>query len=483
MKTNDYTAHEILDAHLRTDLTSFIHKSFNTIAPGKGYDPNWHVRALAYQLEQVQLGRVKRLVITMPPRMLKSISASVAFPAYLLGHDPGKRIVCVTYAEDLSELHARDCRAVMESDWYRRIFPKTRIGRAKNATLDFETTRRGGRLSTSTGGTLTGRGGSLIIIDDPLRAADGMSVAKRATALDWFRNTLSSRLDDKRDGAIIVVMQRLHVDDLAGHLLEQGGWTHLNLPAIALEDEEIEISKDQFHLRCEGEVLHETREPLTALESIKQDMGSFHFNAQYQQSPVPDEGNLVKWEWFGTFTAPPGADDKGQIVQSWDMAVKDGENNDFSVCITAHIFRKEVHILDIFRKKLDYPSQRKAVIAQAQKHNAKVILIEAAANGSPLVADLKHLNTPGIPTPIAVKPRGSKVERLSVESHRIEAGDVRLPEKAPWRDEFRSELLAFPHGRHDDQVDALSQILTWSSRDSRSRRNTGVALPIFFTLD
>lgn len=477
MEMNNLTDHEILDTYLRTDLTSFIHKSFNTIAPSKAYQPNWHVRALAHHLEQVRNGKVRRLVITMPPRMLKSISASVAFPAFLLGHDPGKRIVCVTYAEDLSEFHARDCRAVMESDWYRRIFPRTRISRAKNATLDFETTRRGGRLSTSTGGTLTGRGGSLVIIDDPLRAADGMSVAKRTTALDWFRNTLSSRLDDKRDGAIIVVMQRLHVDDLAGHLLEQGGWTHLNLPAIALKDEEIEIGEDLFCYRREGEALHQNREPLSALEIIKQDMGSFHFNAQYQQSPVPDEGNLVKWDWFGIFTEPPGADDKGRIVQSWDMAVKDGENNDYSVCITAHVFHKEIHILDIFRKKLDYPSQRKAVIAQAQKYNTNIILIEAAANGSPLVADLKHLNKPGIPTPIAVIPRGSKVERLSVESHRIEAGDVRLPEKAPWGDDFRIELLAFPHGRHDDQVDALSQLLTWCGRESRYEPEYDVALP------
>ena len=116
----------------------------------------------------------------------------------------------------------------------------------------------------------------------------------------------------------------------------------------------------------------------------------------------------MKWDWFGSFMSTPSAEAPGRIVQSWDMAVRDGENNDYSVCITAHVWRKQVHILDIFRKKLDYPSQRKAVIDLARQYHSRVILIEAAANGSPLVADLRHLNEQGIPTPIAIRPKGSK---------------------------------------------------------------------------
>ncbi|MEC9343736.1 MAG: phage terminase large subunit, partial [Pseudomonadota bacterium] len=151
--------------------------------------------------------------------------------------------------------------------------------------------------------------------------------------------------------------------------------------------------------------------------------------------------------------------------------------------ITAHVFRKEIHILDVFRKKLDYPGQRKVLIKRARQFVAKVILIEKAATGSPLVADLRNMNTPGVPTPIPFLPRGSKVERLSVQTHQIEAGDVRLPQKAEWLDEFLNEIRAFPFGRHDDQVDALSQLLAWAERENRHRRSTGVSMPIFFRID
>jgi hypothetical protein len=180
----------LLDAVLRDDPAAFVQKSFGVVAPGASFRDNWHIHALAHELDRVRRGETKRLLVTMPPRSLKSICASVAAPAYFLGHDPTKRIVCVSYAEDLAAKLARDCRAVMASPWYRRLFPNTRLSRTKNTELDFETTRGGGRLSTSVGGSLTGRGGSLIIIDDPQKPGDAMSEARRASVLDWFRNTL-----------------------------------------------------------------------------------------------------------------------------------------------------------------------------------------------------------------------------------------------------------------------------------------------------
>jgi predicted phage terminase large subunit-like protein len=421
---------------------------------------------MAHQLERVIGGDVKRLLITMPPRSLKSITVSVALPAYVLGHDPTKRIVCVSYAEDLAERHARDCRAVMQAVWFRRLFPHTRLSRQKSAELDFETTRRGGRLSTSVGGTLTGRGGSLIVIDDPQKPTDAMSVAKRATALDWLRNTVMSRLDDQRHDAIVVVTQRLHVDDIVGHLIETGSWTHLNLPAIAVNNEVVELGGGLVHHRRAGEPLHAERMPLDELEKLKESMGTFHFSAQYQQEPIPEAGYLVKSQWFQTYLSAPSPDAPGRIVQSWDFAVKDGEHNDWTVCLTAHVLGNIVHVLDVYRDKIDYPTQRKSVVSLACQHGASVVLIEAAANGGPLIADLRDIGAQGVPTPIAVWPRGSKIERLAIQSHRIEAGEVKLPERALWLDAFRAEIAAFPNGRHDDQVDALSQLLTWVDRDT-----------------
>ena len=199
-----------------------------------------------------------------------------------------------------------------------------------------------------------------------------MSEKRRATTLDWFRNTLSSRLDNKRDDAIIVVMQRLHVEDLAGHLIEAAGWTHLNLPAIATQDENIEIGSDRVHHRRVGEALHAEREPLDELEKQKATMGAFHFSAQYQQTPIPEEGNLIRPAWFGTFTTPPTRGNGSRVIQSWDLAVKEGETNDWSVCITALFEGNRVFVLDVFREHLDYPAQRRAVVAQARDHSANV---------------------------------------------------------------------------------------------------------------
>jgi predicted phage terminase large subunit-like protein len=476
---SEHSDQKILEAVLRVDCASFIAKAFGTVSPGVPFMPNWHIRAIAYQLERVARGEVRRLLITMPPRSLKSISASVAFPAYLLGHDPSKRIVCLSYAEELAEKHARDCRAVMESAWYRSIFPAARLSRRRSAELDFETTKRGGRLSTSVGGTFTGRGGSLIVIDDPQKPTDAMSEKKRASTLDWFRNTLPTRLDDQRNDAIVVVMQRLHVADVAAYLLENDGWTHLNLPAIAIDDANIEIGAGRFHHRKAGELLHPERMPREELDRLKAEMGTFHFEAQLQQNPVPERGNLVQAKWFGAYLTPPSAKAGGRIVQSWDFAVKDGEQNDWTVCITAHVKGNTVHILDVFRERLDYPGQRRAVVHLARKYSTNVVLIEAAASGSPLVADLRQLAAEGVPSPIPILPLGSKVERFSVQSHRIEAGDVYLPERALWRGDFLAEVLSFPFGRYDDQVDALSQLLAWVDRDQK-RSSTTICGPRYY---
>jgi hypothetical protein len=205
----------LLRALLRQNFNAFVEKAFATLAPGQDFDPSWHLKAIAYQLERLRRGEITRLIINMPPRSLKSVTASVAFPAFVLGHDPTRRIICVSYSGDLAKKHANDFRAVAEAAWYRDLFPGMRIGQ-KDSESEIELTARGFRLATSVGGTLTGRGGDLIIIDDPLKPDDAYSEVKRNSANEWFKNTLISRLDDKRSGAILVVMQRIHMDDLTG---------------------------------------------------------------------------------------------------------------------------------------------------------------------------------------------------------------------------------------------------------------------------
>src|SRR5262249_7837947 len=183
--------------------------------------------------------------------------------------NPRLRIICVSYSELLARKHANDCRALMRSDLYRRVFPATRISAAKDTEIEIMTTARGSRLATSVGGTLTGRGGDLLILDDPLKPQEAHSETARNSLKQWYSNTLLSRLDNKAEGAIIVVMQRLHPDDLVGYLLDQGGWTHLNLPAIAEEDAIVCLEAKRHHYRKIGDLLHPERESQAALDELK----------------------------------------------------------------------------------------------------------------------------------------------------------------------------------------------------------------------
>lgn len=464
---------------LLEDRQAFVHKVFHALNHAQTFKPNWHHLAMLHALARVQNGEINRLIITLPPRNLKSIIGSVAWPALLLGLDPSLSIICASYSNELALKFSRDCRAVMMSDWYRSLFPGTVLSRERNSEAEFMTTRRGGRMATSVGGTLTGRGGDILIIDDPLKPDEAMSETARRNVLEWFGNTVVSRLNDKVDGSIVVIMQRLHEEDLAGHLLEQGGWEHLSLPAIADQQERVSIGPDRFFERLPGSVLHPAHEPLSALEQIKHAQGSYTFSAQYQQQPVPAEGMLVRREWLRRYTVAPTRARGDQVIQSWDTASKDGALNDWSVCITALRRKRRLYVLDVLRAKLTFPQLRSRAIRHARASQADVLLIEDAASGTHLLQQLRHDAPSGVPRPIRVKPDGDKVTRMSVQTHQIEAGQLLLPKDAPWLAAFEHELLGFPGTKHDDQVDALAQLLAWKGRASRDR--TMIAGPIVYS--
>ena len=448
----------LLEMKLRSDLSTFIHRAFQTVAPAQTFLYNWHIDAMAWYLEQCATGRIKRLLIILPPRHLKSICASDAFPAWVLGHDPTKRVICASYAADLAAKHARDCRAIMESDWYQLVFPQTRLSREKNAEMDFMTTRQGYRYATSVGGTLTGRGGNLIVIDDPIKPEDAMSDARRAAVNEWYDRTLYSRLDSKRDDVIILIMQRLHLEDLAGYVLAKEPWIHLNLPAIAEVEHRIPIGPNQFHLRRVGDLLHEARESKADLDRIKATIGSYNWYAQYQQRPVPLEGEIINWGWFLFYDEVPSRRGGDRIIQSWDTASTAGELSDYSVCMTFLVRANENFLLDVLREKLNYPDSRRRIIDHAFKFAADTVIIENKGSGTSLIQDLRADS--GAPTIIAFQPDGDKITRMAAQSAKIEGKQVLLPRRGEWLDELRAELMQFPYGRYDDQVDSLSQFLS-----------------------
>jgi predicted phage terminase large subunit-like protein len=444
-----------LDAACRSEFVTFIGKCFYTLAPNAVFHMNWHIESMAYHAELVRLGKLRRLLVNVPPRSLKSIVYSVALPAFILGHDPSKRLIVVSYGTELSVKQAIDFRAIMNSSWYRRVFPETRISAAKNTETEVMTTAGGHRLATSIDGTLTGRGGDLIIIDDPLKPLDALSESRREKVNQWYFNTLLSRLDDKQTGAVVVVMQRLHMDDLSGALLRDAGeWTHLKLQAIAEVDEQTLIGSRRSYQRQAGDVLHPEREPMSRLELSRAQLGSDTFTAQYQQAPVPPGGAMIKRAWVGRYEQLPSS--RGRlIIQSWDTANKEGGQNDWSVCTTWLIHENTYYLVDVLRGRFDYPTLKARVLEHANLHRPSKILVEDAGVGTALVQEL----APSRFSAIAIKPERDKITRMSIQSGKFESGKVFFPRWAPWLAELEMELFAFPGARHDDQVDSISQAL------------------------
>jgi len=452
---------EALDAILRRDLASFTAKVFETVLPGEQFLENWLIECLAWRLAPAASGKRMRLIVNLPPRSLKSIAASVALPAWLLGHNPACRIITVSYADDLARKHARDTRIIMESPWYKRVFPATRVNRRKNTETELTTTCHGFRLASSIGGTLTGRGGNVIIVDDPIKPAEVESELERKRVNEWYDTTLFSRLDDKNAGAIILVMQRLHQDDLTGHLVEKGEFEVLSLPAIAIEDETLPIGDQREHHRAVGEALHPAREDLDTLQSIKSSIGSRIFAAHYQQSPVPAEGNLFKAAWIKRYPSLPPRETFRDLIQSWDTATKIGETNDYSVCTTWGLYHNTYYLLDVRRDRWEFPDLLRTVIAHAASHRVNTVLIEDANSGAALIQSLRQQSNLNV---VGVKVLVDKMTRAAQQSAVFEAGRVLLPEQAPWLGEYEKELLGFPNGKYDDQVDSTVQFLQWAAQ-------------------
>ena len=458
--------YDLLSMVLRTDLSAFTEKVFHTLVPGNTYYRNWHIDAITYQLSECLAGRNRRLIVTQPPRSLKSVTVSVAFVAWALGHDPSLKFACVSYASELAMLFHRQFRQIVKSTWYRAVFPEMRLKR--DTDLECVTMSNGGRITLSVGGSVTGRGADIIIIDDPLKAQDAHSEKIRTSVNDWVDSTLITRQNDKRKGIIILVMQRLHEDDLAGKLLSDGGWEHLDLPAIALADQKIAVGPEQYHFRKEGDVLHAEREPLEILNELKAQIGSLVFSAQYQQSPVPAEGNIIKRDWFVRYSERPKHDSGRSIVQSWDCASATGDRNDYSVCTTWIMEQHEYVLLDVWRGRKDFPGLRNMVMELAERFEPDEVLIESAGPGQHLIDELTSSPFDFETPVIGITPEGSKIDRMVGQSGCIEAGQVQLPKDAPWLDVFLNEVLAFPNSRHDDQIDSMSQFLRWARTSEKN---------------
>ncbi|HZR31150.1 MAG TPA: phage terminase large subunit [Terriglobales bacterium] len=449
---------------LRRDFFTFLERSFHELNPQTTFWPNWHIEKIAAGLESCRRGETRRLIINVPPRSLKSHCASVAFVAWLLGHNPSTQVICASYAQDLANKHAIDCRALLASDWYQRLFPGARLSPQRQAVQEFMTTEKGFRLATSVGGVLTGRGADFLIIDDPLKPDEALSESQRTAVNDWYDHTLYSRLNDKRNGCIILIMQRLHEDDLVGHVKAQESWESLCFPAIAEEDE-IHVIPTLFKSRTVrrrlGEALHPQREPLELLQHLRETQGEYNFAGQYQQAPAPLGGGMIKQSWFQYYTPADLPPTFELVFQSWDTANKNTELSDFSVCTTWGMQNRQLYLLHVLRKRMDYPELKRAVHAQAEEFRPINVLIEDKASGTQLIQELVYERVHGV---TRYAPTMDKIMRLHSASATIENGFVFLPPKAVWLAEYLHELTTFPKSKHDDQTDSTSQALDWAKQ-------------------
>lgn len=442
-------------------FSNYIPKAWPIIEPSTRLMMNWHIDCIAEHLEAVMVGQIQNLVINLPPRNLKSDIVSVLWPTWAWTERAWLQFIFISYAQHLSDKFSRDRRQLIESQWYRdRWGNMVQLADDQNQKKEFANTARGSMFATSVGGTLTGKGADIIVIDDGINPEEAESKAEREASIRFIKNTVSTRLNDKKRGAIIEISQRTHKHDISGTLLAEGTYVHLKLPAEAIEKQVITFPMSgRIITRNPGDLLHGEREDKAVLKKLRGGMTERAYRAQVQQSPASEEGNFIKRQWFRYWskaTLPVSA--WSEMIQSWDLSFKDSKDSSYVVGQVWARYGLDFFLLDQVREQMNFPDTKRAFRMMTEKWpDAYAKLVEDKANGPAILDDLKSEIT-GL---IAIEPDGSKEARLAAQSHFIESGHVYLPEPSlvPWVDGYIEELCEFPEGDFDDQVDATSQAL------------------------
>lgn len=446
----------LLEAIIRQDFPSFIGKVFSTINPGAKYHSNWHIDLIADYLEAARSGEIKRLIINMPPRALKSVCISVAWPAWLLAQTPESRIMAASYSSVLSVKHSLDTKLVLESDWYKKLFPKTRLSRKHNCKNKFLTTQNGFRFATSVGGSATGEGGDYLIVDDPHNPTQINSIKLRNKAIDWFEQTFVTRLNDSKNGVIVVVMQRLHEEDLSAQLISSGDWELLKIPMVAPKNLYYSIGEKKYEFN-QDEILNSKRINADFILKIEKEMGARNFAAQFLQEPLPSNYNLLSEEDISFYHELPEKFD--YYIQSWDTALKTTEKSDFSVGTCFGIVDNRYYLVSMIRKKLAYPDLKQTIEKFAKRYLPKHILVEDKASGQSIIQDLKLVGYVNIKP---IRPKFDKVTRFASVVDLFQIGKILLPKQSSFNRSLLRELTTFPNSKNDDIVDSVSQFLNFS---------------------
>lgn len=452
----------------RRSLKAFTRAVWPLVEPGTSFVDGMPIDAIVIHLEALTRGDITRLLVNIPPRHMKSTLISVIWPVWCWIHNPEDRFLCASYALSLSIRDNRRKRILIESDWFQQRYGHLfQLSGDQNLKGRFENDHRGYNLAVSVGSATTGEGGSKLIIDDPHNAMEAHSVADRENALAWFRETWSSRLNDQQKGCMVVVGQRIHDDDVCGYVLkERSDWVHLNLPAYYEPSNPCVTPIWSDPRTEEGQLLWPERFNKDVLDGLKRDLGSMGFAAQYQQRPVPAGGGQFKKQWFRYYTAEddyyalelPEGITRIQKSKCWhfstvDLAISLKQTADYTVIATWAVTPdKDLLLVDCVREHLDNPEQQKQIGLIYRKYNPNYFKVENVAYQLALIQQLRRQ---GLPVR-EYKPVKDKVSRASTASVYYEAGKVYHPKYATWLANWEDELLMFPLGSHDDQVDNAS---------------------------
>lgn len=438
----------------------FLNHVFHALH-GEELPASEYLEVMAVKLQRAVAKDGGRLLVTLPPRHLKSIAAAVALPAWVMGNDPSAKVMVATYNDDLAREHAANFARVVKSQRYRELFPAMQV--ATSSRNELRTTKGGARYSVTLGGATTGFGADLIVIDDLMKAQDVYQESSREQVRRYTTDALMSRLNNPRKGSVVAVMQRLHEDDLPAFLLEKGGYGHLDLPAVAEEKQILPLLGNRFWTRDPGDLLDSERFDQAVLERKRIEMGPVAFSAQYQQRPVPPEGAVINVSRLHLVDEAPQPESCTWVIQSWDTAVADHARADYSVCTTWGYRDGVWYLLDVQRERLNMANLRARLVQHRLKWKAYVVFLERT-NATITLLDTMNFdpafNDDHLPS--LIQPVGAKLERLIPHLDYLEEGKVRFPHTAPWWPDFRNELRAFPHGKYDDQVDSMTQFLRYA---------------------
>lgn len=430
------------------DFMAFVHEMWPGFIHGR------HHAILAKKFEEIANGTLKRLMISLPPRHTKSEFGSYMLPAWFLGRYPGKKIIQCSNTAELAVGFGRKVRNLVDSEQYAKIFPNVHLRSDSKAAGRWATNENGDYFAIGVGGTVTGKGADLLIIDDPHSEQEAAIAASNPEVYDkvyeWYSSGPRQRLQP--GGAIIVIMTRWSKRDLIGKILQSNAerdgedWEVINLPAILPS----------------GNSLWPEFWSLKELEALRNELPVSKWNAQYQQSPTGDAGALVKREWWQIWEGdtPPQCD---YLIQSWDTAFTKNERSDYSACTTWGVFYKNenpedpnIILLDAYKARMEFPELKAKALEMYKEWEPDAFIIEAKASGAPLIYELRSM---GIPVSEFTPTRGNdKISRMNSVTDLFASGKVWCPQRR-WSEEVIEEMAAFPNSDHDDLVDSSTQAL------------------------